>query len=89
MTDENGRLPRHSGIAKKAGLDVGAVLLQAYTHAAEVPDKDGKLPLDLAADKHATFVVVDALLEAFPGVASETNEDAGKLHFIWLQTKPG
>ena len=59
MTDKNGRVPLHSAIANKAGLDMIPALLQTYTHAAEVPFEYGKLPPDLAADKHATFVVMD------------------------------
>ena len=48
---QNEYLPLHSAVKNKTGMDMVAVMLQAYKHAAEVPGNCGSLSLHCATQE--------------------------------------
>jgi len=59
-------LPLHVALTAQAPLEVLICLLNAYPHAAEVPDELGALPLHLAAQHKAPIEFIRQLLLIFP-----------------------
>jgi len=63
------RLPLHCACRRNANPDVVQLLLEAFPHAAVVPDQLGRLPLHYALSNGADPAIINLLLQYSPAAA--------------------
>ena len=72
--DHDRRLPLHAALTSGAPFEAVAILLRAFPEGAAEPDRDGAMPISLAAAREAPVEIMMALMDAGNGSSSDKKQ---------------